>query len=104
MIETNNFFSEEEHEKVYYGLPITSIAVILPLVYLLRMPLTEKEFSGVLLVMLLVVGMLFISNFKLKKPSNKVLFAICAIVACALFFMMFFPGGHLFAFVGFVHI
>lgn len=89
VIETNNFFSEEEHEKVYYGLPITSIAVILPLIYLLSMPLTEKAFSHVLLIMLLAVGMLFISNFKMKKPSNKVLFAICAVVACALLFMLF---------------
>jgi len=104
VIETNNFFSEEEHEKVYYGLPITSIAVILPLVYLLRMPLTDKAFSSVLLIMLLAVGMLFISNFKLKKPSNKMLFAICAVVACALLFMMFSPGGHLLGFVGFVRI
>ena len=103
VIETNHFFSEEEHEKVYYGLPITSIAVILPLAYLLRMPLTEKAFSSVLLIMLLAMGMLFISNFKLKKPSNKVLFAICAVVACALLFMMFFPGHH-FAFGGFVRV
>ncbi len=103
VIETNHFFSEEEHEKVYYGLPITSIAVILPLAYLLRMPLTEKAFSSVLLIMLFAMGMLFISNFKLKKPSNKVLFAICAVVACALLFMMFFPGHH-FAFGGFVRV
>ena len=89
---------------MYYGLPITSIAVILPLIYLLRMPLTEKAFSSVLLIMLLAVGMLFISNFKLKKPSNKVLFAICAVVACALLFMMFFAGGQNFGFVGFVRI
>ncbi len=34
VVETNNFFSDEEHEKVYHGLPITSIAVIYPLIFL----------------------------------------------------------------------
>lgn len=87
VIETNNFFSEEEHEKVYYGLPITSAAVIFPLVYLLRGIFTASAYNAILTVLLFGVGMLFISNFKLRKPSNKLLLLICVVVAAALVFI-----------------
>ena len=36
--------------------------------------------------MLFAVGMLFIANFKLKKPGNKILLIICLVVAAALIF------------------
>ena len=39
------------------------------------------------------VGMLFISNFKLRKPSNKLLLLICVIVAAALVFIYINQGG-----------
>ena len=45
-----------------------------------------KLFSMVLTIMLFAVGMLFIANFKLKKPSNKILLIICLVVAAALIF------------------
>lgn len=93
VIETNNFFSEEEHEKVYYGLPITSAAVIFPLVYLLKGIFTASAYNAILTVLLFGVGMLFISNFKLRKPSNKLLLLICMIVAAALVFIYINQGG-----------
>ena len=83
-IETNNFFSEEEHEKVYHGLPITSIAVILPLVFLLRFAVATHAFILILMVMLFGTGALFIADFKMKKPSNKVLALLVLIVAVAI--------------------
>lgn len=84
VIETNNFFSDEEHEKVYHGLPITSIAVILPLVFLLNFAVGPKAFYLIQLVMLFGTGTLFIADFKMKKPSNKVLALLVAIVAIAI--------------------
>ena len=93
VIETNNICSEEEHEKVYYGLPITSAAVIFPLVYLLKGIFTASAYNAILTVLLFGVGMLFISNFKLRKPSNKLLLLICVIVAAALVFIYINQGG-----------
>lgn len=84
VVETNNFFSEEEHEKVYHGLPITSIAVILPLFYLLNFVVSRYAFALLLTVMLFAVGTLFIADFKMKKPSNKLLAVIVAVVAIAI--------------------
>lgn len=84
VVETNNFFSEEEHEKVYHGLPITSISVILPLFFLLNFVVSPYVFVLLLTGMLFGVGALFIADFKMKKPSNKLLALIVAIVAIAI--------------------
>lgn len=84
VVETNNFFSEEEHEKVYHGLPITSISVILPLFFLLNFIVPPYVFVLLLTGMLFGVGALFIADFKMKKPSNKLLALIVAIVAIAI--------------------
>ena len=84
VVETNNFFSEEEHEKIYHGLPITSIAVILPLVFLLNFVVGPKAFVLIQLVMLFVTGTLFVVDFKMKKPGNKVLALLVAVVAVAI--------------------
>ena len=84
VVETNNFFSEEEHEKVYHGLPITSIAVILPLVFLLNFVTGPKAFALIQIVMLFVTGTLFIADFRMKKPGNKVLALLVAVVAAAI--------------------
>ena len=63
---------EQEKTKYFHGLPITSISVIFPVVYLFR-PLPNHVFSTILGVMLLVVAFLFILDFKIKKPSNGVI-------------------------------
>lgn len=84
VVETNNFFSEEEHEKVYHGLPITSISIILPLFFLLNPLVTGKMFYILLTAMLFGVGTLFVIDFKMKKPSNKILAALVLLVAVAI--------------------
>ena len=75
---------EETSEKreCYQGLPITSMAIALPLVVVLK-PFLGCEFMLALHVVMLVVGILFITNFKLKKPKNVTMGAIVAVVAMA---------------------
>ena len=82
--ETNNFFSEEVHEKIFIGLPITSIAVVLPLVYLLSTFMTDQAFILVLHFVLLIVGTLFIGNFQMHKPKLRTLIIFCVLVAIAI--------------------
>ena len=76
---------------IFYA--ITSAAVIFPLVYLLKGIFTASAYNAILTVLLFGVGMLFISNFKLRKPSNKLLLLICVIVAAALVFIYINQGG-----------
>lgn len=71
-----------EARKYYEGLPITTMAIILPIVYLLK-PYMAEYFELILHIVVLVVGFLLILRFQLKKPSNKVLAVIVAVVALA---------------------
>lgn len=62
--------------KYYRGLPVTSIAVIFPVVYLTGLFLPENVFVGVLHVMLIVVAFLFVLDFKVKKIDFQKLLKI----------------------------
>lgn len=55
--------------KVYRGLPITSISIVFPLVWLLRPVLNPAAFLLVLHLMLAVVGFLFVLDIPIKKPN-----------------------------------
>lgn len=83
VLETNRQTNPGAGEKVYHGLPITSIAVILPLTFLLGFAMDENKFRWVLMAMLVIVGLLFIVDFKLKKPTNLQIGLLIAIVAAA---------------------
>ena len=79
----------DEARKYYQGLPITSIAIILPLFCTLR-PLLGHRFLSELLICILTVGLLFLINFPLRKPGWKMLTLLVAIVSCALIKIYFF--------------
>lgn len=55
--------------KTYRGLPVTSVSIILPVVYGLKFVVAEEVFVGILHVMLLSVGFLFILDFQVPKPD-----------------------------------
>jgi len=95
VLETNRQRVENCPNTYYHGLPITSITIILPLVFLLNFVMPEWAFKWVLLVTLLIVGTLFIINFKLKKPSNKMLCVFVIVVACAVVVILLFSRYHI---------
>lgn len=71
-----------EARKYYEGLPITTMAIVLPILYLLK-PCMAGYFVLVLHIVMFAVGFLLILRFQLKKPGNKVLAVIVAVVALA---------------------
>lgn len=81
VLETNRQIKEDGANKYYYGLPITSITIILPVVFLLSFVISAFAFKWVLLAMLFIVATLFILNFRLRKPTDRQLFLIVIIVA-----------------------
>lgn len=83
VLETDRQMDENGGEKVYHGLPVTSIAIILPLTFLLEFTMPEKYFSIVLIFMLFIVGTCFILDFQMKRLGNKVIGLIIVVVACA---------------------
>lgn len=76
-----------ENRKYYQGLPITSIAVILPLIYLCS-ALLQEYFVVTLTVAMLVTGILFIWNFRFRKPTNKELAVLITIVGVAVLYIL----------------
>ena len=83
MLETNRMQCTDPGEKVFHGLPVTSISVILPLVFLLNLVIPGRVFPVVLLGMLLAVGTCFILNFRMHRPSNRVLVLLIVGTAAA---------------------
>ena len=67
--------------KQYTGLPVTSAALIFPFIYIFK-KFIGTYFPYVYAGMLLVVGILFITKIKIKKPGIKVmiLFIIIGVI------------------------
>ncbi len=90
VLETNRQSSAAAGEKVYHGLPVTSIAVIFPLTFLLEFLVPSRLFSPLLTVMLFVVGTCFILDFKMRRPRPAVIGLLIAVVACAVCIIFLF--------------
>lgn len=59
--------TQEGSNKIYRGLPVTSISIVLPIVYLLKYFVFKT--LTIFYLMLLTLGFLFILDFKVKKPN-----------------------------------
>lgn len=57
--------------KEFIGLPITASAIIIPAVYFISFLIKAKYNTIIFPVTLLITGILFISPFKLKKPTGR---------------------------------
>lgn len=73
--------SEDGCNKTYHGLPVTSMAVLLPMMFWLQFVVSQLTFLVLLHVLLGVVGFLFILDFPLKKPGLKTILALVGAVA-----------------------
>lgn len=72
-----------KHINFYKGLPITSSAIGLPIIYLFK-PMLADNFYILMHIGMLIIGILYVTPFKLKKPNNIIISIIVAIVALAL--------------------
>ena len=95
VLETNRQREEDGANKYYHGLPITTMAIVLPLAFLLNFCISQFAFRCVLMIVLAVVGTLFVVDFKLKKPSNKMLAVLVFIVAAAVIVILLFSKYHI---------
>lgn len=78
---------EKDEKRYYHGLPITFMSAILPLVYLLRVWLTDSAFATALCVMMFAAACLFILDFPMPrtKPivgAGLMLIDILALLIC----------------------
>lgn len=67
VLEANRQRNESGCAKFYRGLPVTSIAIVLPLVYLLGMFVPSQVMATIYHILPLLVGALFILDFRVPK-------------------------------------
>lgn len=67
--------------KTYRGLPVTSIAFILPLTFWIQFLIPETAFLVLLHLLLVAVGFLFVLDFTVPKLSLKGILILIAVVA-----------------------
>ncbi|MBQ9828465.1 MAG: CDP-alcohol phosphatidyltransferase family protein [Lachnospiraceae bacterium] len=60
----------DENRKYYQGLPVTSAAIIFPLVFTLK-GVAYKTFAMKFEIALIITAILFITDFKMKKLTTK---------------------------------
>lgn len=83
VMEMKGALVSEDGQRFYRGLPITSIAIALPMVFLVQFFVATKTFILCLYLLLIIVGGLFVVDFKLRKPTNRELAALVAMVTIA---------------------
>ena len=83
-----------ENRKYYQGLPITSMSVIMPLLFMVSVFFPGFRYFLVCLhIAMLLVGFLFILNFRFRKPTNRELVILVAVVAVAVLFILLYKEG-----------
>lgn len=90
--------SEQERQKesssprkIYYGLPVTSSALLIPLAYIINTIFSLKT-HFLLSVILFMTAILFLSPFRLKKPKFKARMCILLCGIVELFLLIFTCG------------
>jgi CDP-diacylglycerol--serine O-phosphatidyltransferase len=76
--------------KTYRGLPVTSIAFILPMAFCQQFLVSEMAFLVLLHGLLLLVGFLFILDFPLPKPGLKEILILVAVMGVTVAIVMLF--------------
>ena len=80
----------DENRKYYQGLPITSMAIALPVVVVFSPLLPDhRAFIGVLHVLVAAVGSLFVIDFKIRKLSAKEILLLVIAVAVSVAVLLF---------------
>ena len=74
----------EENKGFYQGLPVTFAAGLIPLCYLILKLTVPVVMAAVFPVIFACIGLLFILNFKMKKPGLKVLIVVTLVAVAVI--------------------
>lgn len=78
-----------ENRRVYEGLPVTSVALILPLLYSFREDIGIERFPYVYGAVLFLIAIAFITRFRVKKPSFKTMLWFIGFGALELLWLLY---------------
>ncbi len=74
--------------KQYTGLPVTSIAIILPATFLLSFVVGPYAYKIIATCVMALVGFLFISKIKITKPKGKIIYVFLVAAIIFILFML----------------
>ena len=80
-----------EKREYYRGLPVTSVAMIIPLFLILNAKFFKMTFTFYYPLLLLVLGILFLTDFKIKKPKGRGIW-ILSFIGLIIFTLVIFFG------------
>lgn len=86
-ITTESAPPKQDGRKYYQGLPITSIAVILPIFYAVG-TLAPNMFVKGLPLVIAATGVLFVIRFPFRKPTTKELLLLIGVVGVAILYIL----------------
>ncbi len=97
-----------DRKKYYFGLPVTSAALIFPTFLIVRYTIADiwgYDISHLYFVLLVIVGILFIAKFKITKPSNFWIYIMVAFGVVEFIVLLFFTSlqREVFSFIRAVH-
>lgn len=78
-----------EVRKVYEGLPVTSVALILPVLYSFRRDIGRERFPLVYEIFMVIIAVAFITRFKVKKPQMKTMMCFIGVGALELIWLLY---------------
>lgn len=78
-----------EHRKTYSGLPVTTVALIFPLIFCFKQYVGATAFPYVYAGFMLLISVLFLSNFTIRKPQKKGML-LMLILGCLEFLLFLF--------------
>ena len=79
----------DDLRKVYEGLPVTSLALILPIIYSFHKDIGSECFPAVYGAALFIIALAFITRFKIKKPSMKTMLWFIALGVVEVVWMLY---------------
>lgn len=90
VLEARRQSESDDAGKFYRGLPITSMAIALPIFFVVSPLLpSQQTFMVILHILVVVIGILFITDFKLRKPTTIEVLITVAVVFAAVVVIVF---------------
>ena len=93
VLEEDRLMGLEVGPKKYVGMPVTTVAVILPFIYTVKKFLTISTFTYIYLASLFIIAMLFVMKFKIKKPGKlgMIILVLLGALEIVLLFLLYSP-------------
>ncbi len=92
--EINRSFADGSKREYYEGLPVTSVALLLPVIFLLDVYIEPLVSIKVYSVALLLIAFAFVSKVKIKKPYMHGLILV-AFLGLVIFFLVLKEGDNI---------